>query len=108
MTETTPTPAESQETEALEGYVTATLAGVDLRVKTINEWRPSYLRALRQGDYDTWAAGVMHEDDVTTFVELDATFSEINDFTASAMESAGEAPGKSGARSRSSKPTRKK
>ncbi|MEW1551363.1 hypothetical protein [Streptomyces tsukubensis] len=102
------TPDEAQEMEATDGYGVAPLCGSDLRVKSVNHWRPSYLRALRQGDYDTWAAGVLHEDDVQTFMDLDATFAEINDFTTAAMESVGENPGKSGARSASRKTTRKR
>ncbi|MFI7096430.1 hypothetical protein [Streptomyces lydicus] len=106
MTETTP--AEAQENEATGTFGTATLCGTDLRVKPIDQWRPSYLRALREGDYDTWAAGVLHEDDAPKFVELDATFAEINEFTAAAMEATGENPGKSGGRSARSKTTRKR
>ncbi|MCY0926218.1 hypothetical protein OTB20_08365 [Streptomyces sp. H27-H1] len=102
------TPATAQENEASEEYGTAPLCGVELRVKPVTAWRPSYLRYLREGDYDGWAAGALHEDDVQTFIDLDATFEEINEFTASAMTSAGETPGKSGARSASSKTTRKR
>lgn len=102
------TPAEAQETEANGEYSTADLCGTELRVKSVNHWRPSYLRALREGDYDTWAAGALHEDDVDKFIELDATFDEINTFTAAAMESTGETPGKSGGRSARSKSTRKR
>lgn len=102
------TPAEAQEIEATEEYGTATLCGTELRVKPVTEWRPSYLRALRQADYDTWAAGVLHEDDVTTFVDLDATIAEITTFTSDAMESVGEPAGKSSGRARSSTRTRKR
>jgi hypothetical protein len=102
------TPAQAQEIEATEGYGTALLCGCDLRIKPVTAWRPSYLRALREADYDGWAAGVLHEDDVQIFIDLDATFEEINEFTAAAMESAGETPGKSGAPSRSSKTTRRR
>lgn len=102
------TPAEAQETEATEEYATVPLDGVDLRIKPANHWRPSYLRALREGDYDGWAAGVLHADDVQKFIELDATFDEINTFTTTAMESTGEAPGKSSGRAKSSRTTRKR
>ncbi|MFB7919227.1 hypothetical protein [Streptomyces sp. NPDC056061] len=102
------TPPEAQENEATEEYGTAVLCGSDLRVKPITQWRPSYLRALREADYDTWAAGVLHVDDVATFVELDATIDEINIFVGAAMESTGETPGKSGGRTRSSRSTRKR
>lgn len=102
------TPAEAQEMEALEGYGVASLCGTDLRIKSVDQWRPSYLRALREGDYDTWAAGVLHEDDVKAFVELDATFAEINEFTTAAMGAVGETPGKSGGRTTSRRSTRKR
>jgi len=108
MSETTNTPAEAQEIEATEEYATAELAGETLRVKTIDNWRPSYLRALRLGDYDAWAAGALHPDDVDTFIEADATFKEINEFTSTAMEAAGEPVGKPSGRSRSSRTTRKR
>ncbi|KPC89886.1 hypothetical protein ADL27_38375 [Streptomyces sp. NRRL F-6602] len=102
------TPAEAQETEATSEYVTADLCGTTLRVKNITGWRPSYLRALREADYDAWAAGVLHGDDVQTFIDLDATFEEINGFVGAAMEAAGEAPGKSSGRRPSSRTTRKR
>jgi hypothetical protein len=108
MSETTTTPAEAQENEATEGYSTAKLCGKELRVKPVGEWRPSYIRALRQSDFDTWAAGVLHDEDVAAFVDLDATFTEINQFVSDAMESAGEAPGKPSGRARSSRSTRKR
>ncbi|MFB7823879.1 hypothetical protein [Streptomyces hydrogenans] len=102
------TPAQSQENEATETYGVAQLAGIDLRVKPGGQWRPSYLRALREGDYDTWAAGVLHAEDVQTFVDADATFDEINSFVTDAMASTGETPGKSGGSSGSSTRTRKR
>jgi hypothetical protein len=108
MPEIVVTPAEAQEIEATEEYVTASLAGQPIRVKTVDNWRPSYLRALRQGDYDTWAAGALHPEDVDAFIEADATFAEINTFTAEAMESAGEPVGKPSARSARSRSTRKR
>jgi hypothetical protein len=102
------TPAEAQENEATEEFATVPLDGVDLRIKPANHWRPSYLRALRAGDYDAWAAGVLHEDDVQVFLDLDPTFDEINAFTTAAMESTGETPGKSGGRSKSSTRARRR
>jgi hypothetical protein len=106
MTQTTP--SQAQENEATEAYSTAQLADVELRVKPVTQWRPSYLRALRTADYDTWAAGVLHEDDVEKFIDIDATLDEINEFVSAAMESAGETPGKSGGRGTSSRSTRKR
>ncbi|MFD8595374.1 hypothetical protein ACFV1L_10270 [Kitasatospora sp. NPDC059646] len=102
------TPAEVQEIEAIGSeYLLAMLDGTELRVLAPGRWRPSFLRALRSGDFDTWAALALHPDDVARFVEIDATFDELATFTADAMSASGEAPGKSGGRSASSKRTRK-
>ncbi|MEU1200116.1 hypothetical protein ABZ446_28375 [Streptomyces sp. NPDC005813] len=108
MSETTTTPAEAQDIEATEEYATAELAGETLRVKTVGEWRPSYMRALRLSDFDTWAEGVLHPEDVTKFIEADATFNEINEFVGAAAQAAGEPVGKSTGRAKSSRTTRKR
>ncbi|MEU1074297.1 MULTISPECIES: hypothetical protein [unclassified Streptomyces] len=102
------TPADAQEIEATEEFLTVPLNDVDLRIRPVTHWRPSHFRALRVVDYDAWAAGVLHEDDVQMFIDLDATLEEINEFSMSAMEAAGENSGKSTARSRSSRSTRKR
>jgi hypothetical protein len=107
MSETT-TPAESQEIEATEEYATAELAGETLRVKTVGKWRPSYMRALRLSDFDAWAEGVLHPDDVEKFIEADATFDEINTFVGDAAQAAGEPVGKPRGRAASSTRTRRK
>lgn len=101
--------AAAQEAEATSpAYLVVPLNGTDLRVKPVNDWRPSYIRALRQGDFDGWAEGVLHADDAAKFVEIDATFGEISDFSTAIMTAAGETPGKSSASSRSSRSTRRK
>ncbi|MEU0858413.1 hypothetical protein ABZ352_23685 [Streptomyces griseofuscus] len=107
MSENT-TPAEAQEIEATEGYATAELAGEQLRVKRIGAWRPSHMRALRASDFDGWAEGVLHPDDLPRFIDLDATFDEIGAFVAAAAEAAGEPVGKPSGRAASSTRTRKR
>lgn len=117
MTETTS--ADGQEIEAAGEYITGTLSGVTIRVKPLLKWRPSYLKALRSGDFEAWAGGLededgelkggaVHVDDVAAFVDADATFEEITAFTSDVLSKTGEAPGKSGGPSRSSRSTRKK
>lgn len=108
MTDNLKTPAEAQEQEATGAYGVASLAGTDIRVKPAGQWRPSYLRAMRQGDFDTWAEGALHEDDVQKFYDVDATFDEIAQFTSDAMSAGGEAPGKSSGPSGSRRSTRKR
>ncbi|MFI8084362.1 hypothetical protein ACIF6L_26610 [Kitasatospora sp. NPDC086009] len=102
------TPDVAQEIEATAEYVAVELDGEELRVRPVGKWRPSYIRALRAGDFDGWAALALHPDDVQTFIDVDATLDELGDFTARAMSATGEAPGKSPARSRSSRTTRKR
>ncbi len=103
------TPAEAQENEATTtGYVTEELEGTDLRILPAGQWRPSFLRALRAGDFDTWASLALHPDDVDEFTAIDATFDALSGFTARAMSATGEAPGKSRTSSRSSRTTRKR
>lgn len=117
MTETTP--ADGQEIEAAGEYIAGTLNGETFRVKPLLKWRPSYLRALRQGDFDSWAGGAededgnrpggaIHEDDVEAFITADAEFGEIAEFTADVMSKTGENPGKSGRPSRPSTRSRRK
>ncbi|MFD8315895.1 hypothetical protein [Kitasatospora purpeofusca] len=108
MTDSTLTPADAQEIEATANYVSVELDGQALRVLPVGQWRPSFLRALRTADFDTWAALALHPEDVEVFVDLDATMDQIGDFTSRAMTAAGEAPGKSGARTKSSRSTRKR
>ncbi|MFI6444713.1 hypothetical protein [Kitasatospora sp. NPDC050543] len=102
------TPDVAQEIEATADYITVELDGTLLRVRPVGHWRPSYLRALRTADFDTWAALALHPEDVDVFMEIDATMDEIADFTTRAMSAAGEAPGKSPTPSRSSRTTRRR
>lgn len=102
------TPADVQEIEATTEYVTEALGDSEFRVKLATKWRPSYLRAMRVGDFDTWAEGVIHSDDLAAWTELDPTFEDIGDFAGRAMAASGEAPGKSSGPSRSSRSTRKR
>lgn len=110
---------DGQEIEAAGDYIAGTLAGVKLRAKPLLKWRPSYLSALRTGDFIGWAGGVedengvrkggaLHEDDVQAFIDADATFEEISAFTSDVLSRTGENPGKSGGPSRSSTRTRRK
>lgn len=105
---TATTPAEAQEIEATTEYVSEELGGETYRVKLATKWRPSYVRALRSGDFDAWAEGVIHPDDLDAWLDADPTFDDLGDFATRAMSASGEAPGKSSAQPRSSRSTRKK
>lgn len=102
------TPADAQEIEATAEYTSEELDGQTFRVKLATKWRPSYVRALRAGDFDAWAEGVIHPDDLAEWIAADPTFDELGDFATRAMSASGEAPGKSSASPRSSRSTRRK
>lgn len=107
--------AKAQETEAdTEGqYLTVPLAGYDgvskdVRVLPANRWRASALRALNRGDIDGFMEAVLHEDDYEIFEELDPDTDGIGKFAEDVSRESGEALGKSGGPSRSSRSTRKR
>lgn len=107
--------AEAQENEAdVDGeYVTVPLAGYDgvtkdVRTLPANRWRASALRCLNQGDFDGFFELVLHDDDYGIYEELDPTSEGIGNFAEAAARAGGEALGKSGGPSRSSRSTRRR
>lgn len=106
--------AEAQEIEAADApYVPIPLAGYDgvtkdVRTLPATKWRASALRALREGDIDTFMSRVLHEDDYDTYLDLDPDQDAIGHFAQAAAEAAGEDLGKSPGPRGSSKTTRKR
>lgn len=101
-------PAEAQEIEAEGHYVTADLCGEEVRVVPAAGWRVSWQELLMSGQISAFAEKVLHPDDFDFFVEVDPTVQEFQEFVAEASERAGEALGKSSARSRSGGGTRRR
>ena len=106
-TDETVTAAEAQEVEA-DGYVTATLCGEEVQVIPPSMWRMSWQSLLVGGQFYTFAQKVLHPDDYDYFVEVDPTNEEFEEFVAEAGDRSGEPMGKSRARSRSGRPTRRR
>jgi hypothetical protein len=102
------TEAQAQEIEAEGHYVTVELSGEELRIIPPAAWRLSYQRLLNAGQVDAFIERVLHPDDVDLFMELDCTSEEFQKFIADAGEQAGESLGKSPARSRSGRSTRRR
>ncbi|MFF0166843.1 hypothetical protein [Streptomyces prasinus] len=100
--------ADAQEIEAEGHYVTAELCGEEVRVVPPAAWRVSWQRMLTQGLIFEFAEKILHPDDYEFFEELDPTAVEFQEFVADAGERAGETLGKSAARSRSGRPTRRR
>lgn len=99
--------AEAQEIEA-DGYVTAELCGEEVQVVPPSMWRASWQRALNQGDIDFFAKKVFHPDDYEFYLDIDPTIEEWLAFVDDASTKSGEPLGKSRARSRSGRPTRRR
>lgn len=102
------TEAEAQEIEAEGHYITATLCGEDVQIVPPSAWRVSWNRMLMQGLIDEFAEKVLAPEDYEFFVEIDPTAEEFQDFVQEASDKSGEPLGKSGPRSRSGKPTRRR
>lgn len=103
------TPAQAQEAEASGGYVPVeAVGGIQIRIRPQKQWRMSHLRALNAGDFDTWAAGVIHPKDLETFLELDLTMAEFEEFALRAAERTGDGLGKSGRPFKSSRNRRRR
>jgi hypothetical protein len=98
---------EALEGEVLDpdGSVEVPLGDEKVRVKPLNEWRSSATRALREGDFDTWAEKCLAGDDYETWSDLDPTLAEVEDFFTAWGKLSGQDSGKSRASRRSSNGT---
>ncbi|MGW1015574.1 hypothetical protein [Streptomyces niveus] len=100
--------AEAQQLEAEGHYVTATLAGEEVRVVPPGAWRQSWQVALAQGNFAAFAENVMHPDDLDLYWEIDPTNDEFEAFVSDAANRSGESLGKSRGPANSSRRTRRR
>lgn len=106
--------ARAQEAEAeADEYITAPLAGhdgvaKDVRCVPSGRWRASTIRALNGGDIDAFMRANLHEDDFEIYEDLDPDMDSFGKFVADVGRLSGEALGKSGGPSRSSRSTRRR
>lgn len=96
------------ETEAENDYVTADLAGEDVRIIPPGSWRASWQAMLNQGQLPAFVEQVVHPDDFDTFWDIDPTNTEFYDFIEDAARQGGESLGKSLGPGRSSRRTRRR
>jgi hypothetical protein len=72
------------ETEAAmdpDGNVTVQLAGKPVRVKPVKQWRASGIRAMREGDFDSWAEKALAGDDYEkVWKVIDPTMDDVQAF----------------------------
>lgn len=98
-----PGEAEAQEIEAEGHYVTALLAGEQIRIVPPGAWRQSWQTALTRGEFGVFSEHVIHPDDLDLYEDIDPTNDEFEAFVTDAAGQAGESLGKSrgpGGRSR--------
>jgi hypothetical protein len=96
------------ETEAENDYVTADLAGEDVRIIPPSSWRASWQAMLNQGQLPAFVEQVVHSDDLDTFWDIDPTNAEFYEFIEDAARQGGESLGKSPGPGRSSRRTRRR
>jgi hypothetical protein len=85
--------------------VAVPLAGQTIHVLPVRKWRQSALRALKEGDFITWAERCLVDDDVHMWDDIDPTIEEIEAFFVAWSEHSGQTAEKSSASRRSSKRT---
>lgn len=95
--------ADALEAEAHEESVQIALADQKLTVPPMNQWRSSALSAMINGDFETWAAKTLSEEDYETYADIDPTIDELEAFFDRVTEAQGTSRGKSRPRSGSSK-----
>lgn len=93
------------ETATGDEPVAVPLAGQTIHVLPVRKWRQSALRALKEGDFITWAERCLTEDDVSLWDEIDPTIEDIEAFFLAWSESSGQTAEKSSASRRLSKRT---
>jgi hypothetical protein len=100
--------ATAAEIEAEGEYVTADLAGEDVRIIPPGSWRASWQALLNQGQLAAFTDLVIHPDDLDVFWEIDPTNTEFYEFIEDAARQSGESLGKSPGPGRSSRRTRRR
>lgn len=100
--------AEAQEIEAEGHYVTALLAGEEIRIVPPGAWRQSWQTALSNAQFDFFAEKVIHPDDLDLYFDIDPTNEEFEAFVTDAAGQAGESLGKSRGRAGRSRRTRRR
>lgn len=99
--------SEAQEIE-VDGYVTASLCGEDLRIMPPSAWRASWASLLGNAQVAAFVELTVHPDDLDLFWEIDPTNQEFGEFIDDATRQAGETPGNSRGPAVSSRRTRRR
>jgi hypothetical protein len=80
----------------------------EVTVPPVGKWRTAANKALREGDFDTWAQLVLSKADFKEWLAAESTTDDAAAFFEAWGDAVGENPGKSGPSQRSSRSTRRR
>jgi hypothetical protein len=80
----------------------------DVTVPPPGKWRTRANRALREGDFDSWAELVLSAEDFDSWIEADPTNDDVEAFFKAWADVTGESRGKSSTSAASSRSTRRR
>jgi hypothetical protein len=80
---------------------TLQLAGEDITIRPVKQWRTSAIGALNVGDFDKWAASALEPDSAALWLEIDPTIEDVETMFKAWGELTGQTVGKSARSARS-------
>jgi hypothetical protein len=75
--------------------VTVQLAGHNVEVLPLRQWRSSGVKALREGDFEVWSQRCLAEGSRSTWLDVDPTIAEIEAMFEQWSRLTGQSPGES-------------
>lgn len=69
--------------------ITVEWEGADVTIKPYKEWRASVTRAMRQGDFQTWAEGALDEASLDHWDDVDPVLEQVDALFQSWVDAAG-------------------
>lgn len=97
------------EQDPVDATVPVLLDGETVQVLPVRQWRSSATRALREGDFDSWAEKCLTDDSYkTVWQDIDPTIEQVEQFFVNWQAATGTDPKASGRSRSSSKGTRRR
>jgi len=96
------------EREVRKGYSKATLDGNTILVPPLSQWKSSAMRALNNGDFETWAERTLDDEGWEVWQDVDPSVDQIDEFFGSFSDQLGVDRGNSRGSRRSSRTTRRR
>lgn len=96
------------EREVRQGYSKAELDGHTIMVPPLVAWKSSAMKALNNGDFETWAERTLDDEGWEVWTEVDPSVEQIDEFFGSFQDQIGVDRGNSRSSRRSSRTTRRR